>query len=290
MLDVKLVATPSGIGRLEDGGIALLDSPFPNAGAALEQSGSLAVLASAPVRNRIPVEGCELLSPLGMPRAVWGVGLNYHSKATGTGRAAPTEPILYLAASSAVVGPGIVVRIPVERTLEMDYEGEIAVVVARRIYRATPADVWPAIGGITAANDMTARDVLRATATPTLAKSFPGFTSLGASVVTPDELPDRDRIRVRTWLNGDLFQDDDSSGMVFSIPDLLARLSRYAALEPGDVVLTGTPAGTGQDHNCFLASGDEIRIEVDAILPLVTTVGSPLAGLAAAPLLAEQAR
>jgi 2-keto-4-pentenoate hydratase/2-oxohepta-3-ene-1,7-dioic acid hydratase in catechol pathway len=154
----------------------------------------------------------------------------------------------------------------------MDYEGEIAVVVGRRLYRAQPDEVWPAVAGITAGNDLTARDVMRATGAPVLAKSFPGFSPLGASLVTPDELPDRDRIGVRTLVNGELRQDDDSSGMIFLIPDLLARLSYYVALEPGDVVLTGTPAGTGQDRHCFLAVGDEIRVEVDSVLPLVTTV------------------
>lgn len=289
MLDVQFVATSSGIGRLENGGVALLDSPFPHVGAAVEQDGSLDRLASAAVRRRLPLEDCQLLSPVGVPGALWGIGLNYHSKAQRTGRLAPVEPVMYLAASSGVVGPNVAVSMPGEQTREMDYEGEIAVLVGRRLYRAAPEQIWPAVAGITAANDMTGRDVMRATSTPTLAKSFPGFSPLGASLVTPDELPDRDRIQLRTWINDELLQDDDSSGMIFSISDLLARLSWYAALEPGDVVLTGTPAGTGQDRNCFLAPGDEIRVEVDSVLPLVTTVTASMAEMAAAPLLAERA-
>ena len=275
MLDVQVVATAAGVGRLEDGGIAVLDSPFPHGGAAIEQTGSLAVLDSCPVRERLPVQGTPLLAPLGAPRALWGVGMNYHSKAAQAGRVVPAEPILYLAAPSAVVAPGATVHIPVEQTVEMDYEGEIAVVVGRRLHRADPDDVWPAIAAVTAANDITARDVMRATAAPTLAKSFPGFNPIGASVVTPDELADRDSIRLRTWVNGELLQDDTSAGMIFAIPDLLARLSWFAALEPGDVVLTGTPAGTGQERDCFLRAGDEIRVQVDGVLPLTTTVAAP---------------
>lgn len=283
MIAVQVVATAAGVGRLEDGEIAVLDSPFPHAGAAIEATGSLAVLASCTVRERLPLAGTALLAPLGAPRALWGVGLNYHGKARHSGRPVPAEPILYLAASSAVVAPGSAVRIPVEHTVEMDYEGEIAVVVGRRLHRAAPHDVWPALAAVTAANDMTARDVMRATAAPTLAKSFPGFNPIGASVVTPDELPDRDRIGLRTWVNGELRQNDSSAGMIFAIPELLARLSWFAALEPGDVVLTGTPAGTGQDGDRFLNAGDEIRVEVDCVLPLVTTVAAPVAGSPAPP-------
>jgi 2-keto-4-pentenoate hydratase/2-oxohepta-3-ene-1,7-dioic acid hydratase in catechol pathway len=290
MLFVQVVATTAGVGRVENGEIAVLDLPFPHAGALLEATGSLLPATTCSIRTRLPLADTPLLAPLGSPRAIWGVGLNYHSKAKQTHRRTPTEPILYLAASSAVVAPGSSVRIPVEHTVEMDYEGEIAVVVGRRLDRADPDDVWPAIAAVTAANDITARDVMRATAAPTLAKSFPGFNPIGASLVTPDELPDRDHIRVRTWVNDDLLQDDTSGGMIFPIPDLLARLSWFAALEPGDVVLTGTPAGTGQDRACFLAAGDEIRVEVDSVLPLCTTVGGPLDKQQADARFAEHAR
>ena len=101
--------------------------------------------------------------------------------------------------------------------------------------------MWPAVAALTAANDLSARDVMRTTGSPTLAKSFPGCNPLGMSLSTPDEVVDRDRIRVRTWVNDELRQDDTSAGLIFSVPDLVARLSHYAALEPGDVVLTGTP-------------------------------------------------
>lgn len=237
----------------------------------IEQAGSLAVLAGCPVRDRLD-PATPLLAPLGRPRAIWGVGLNYHSKAATTGRAVPTEPILYLAAPSSMVAPGATVAIPVEQTSEFDYEGEIAVVVGRRLYQTRPDQVWAGIAGITAANDVTARDVMRRTATPVLAKSFPGCAPLGASVLGVEEIVDRDAIRVRSWVNDDLRQDDDSSGLIFSIPELLSRISWFSALEPGDVVLTGTPTGTGQDRGIYLAPGDTVRIEVDGVLPLLTHV------------------
>ncbi len=271
---MQLVTTQAGLGRIEDGVVALLDTAFPHVGAVLEQDGSLQCLASCAVHRRIPLDEATLLPPLGRPRAVWGVGLNYVSKAARTGRGLPEQPILYLAASSGVSAPGAQVVVP-QAVTEPDYEGEIAVVVGRRLYQAAESEVWPAIAGITAANDMTARDVMRTTATPALAKSYPGFTPLGPSLCTPDDLADRDAIRVRTRVNGELVQDDTSAGMIFPVTDLLSRLSWFAALEPGDVVLTGTPAGTGQDRACFLADGDEVRIEVDGVLPLLTRIVRP---------------
>lgn len=291
---VQVVATTRGLGRLDGAVVALLDTSYRSVSDAVVSAGSLE-LRSAPVRAELALDRCGLLPPLGSPRAVWGVGLNYHSKAAITGRAVPAEPMLFLSASSASGPADGTVRIPAEQTLEMDYEGEIALVIGRRLYQAALDDVWPAIAGITAANDMSARDVMRSTGSPTLAKSFPGFNPLGMSVSTVDELADRDRIGIRTWVNDELLQDDTSAGMIFTVPDLVARLSCYAALEPGDVVLTGTPAGTGQDRAQFLVVGDTVRVEVESVLPLVTTVAAPAASPTApadpeAVQLADQAR
>ncbi|MFF6879185.1 fumarylacetoacetate hydrolase family protein [Streptomyces sp. NPDC012474] len=271
---MRVVMTDAGLGRIEDEAVSLLDTVFPNVGAVLEQDGSLRGLACCAVRRRIPFDEATLLAPLGRPRAVWGIGLNYLSKAVSTGRGLPEQPILYLAASSGVSSPGAQVVIP-QSVTEPDYEGEIAVVVGRRLHQAAESEVWPSIAGITAANDMTARDVMRITGTPALAKSYPGFTPLGPSIYSSDDLEDRHGIRLRTRVNGELVQDDTSDGMIFPVPDLLSRLSWFAALEPGDVVLTGTPAGTGQDRACFLADGDEVRVEVDGVLPLVTRIVRP---------------
>jgi 2-keto-4-pentenoate hydratase/2-oxohepta-3-ene-1,7-dioic acid hydratase in catechol pathway len=280
MLRVQVARDDRGIGRIENGLFALLDSPWTDVSAVIADTGSLDALAGCPVIDRTPLADVTLRCPL-QPRALWGVGLNYRSKAAQTGRALPEQPILYLAAAASVAGPGDTVELPLD-VAEPDYEGEIAIIVGRRLHRAAPSEVWPAVAGLTAANDMTARDVMRATAAPVLAKSYPGFSPLGASVCDLAELPDRDAIGVRTTVNGVLTQDDTSAGMIFPVDDLLSRLSHYAALEPGDVVLTGTPAGTGQDRTCFLTDGDEVTVEVDGVLPLTTRFRSS-AGSAAGP-------
>lgn len=284
---MQYVVTEYGVGRVERDEIALLETQFRHLGDVIEATGSLRVLGACAERGRVPVATTSLVRPLGRPGAVWGVGLNYHSKAQQTGRGVPTEPILYLAAPSGVLSPTDEVRLPAG-VEEPDYEGEIAVVVGRRLFECAPAEVWPAIAGVTTANDMTARDVMRTTGLPVLAKSFPGFTPLGPSVGEVHDFAAPDAIGIRTWLNGVAVQQDSSAGMIFPVEELISRLSRYVSLEPGDVVLTGTPAGTGQDRREFLKDGDEVRIEVDGLLPLVTRFRGAVEASPAVPELVQE--
>jgi 2-keto-4-pentenoate hydratase/2-oxohepta-3-ene-1,7-dioic acid hydratase in catechol pathway len=166
-------------------------------------------------------------------------------------------------------GPGAVVDLPAH-SVQVDYEGEVAIVIGRRMHEASPGDAWAHVAGISAANDVTARDVMAATGNPTLAKSFPGFGAIGASVLALSSVDTPDGIPVRTWVNGQLRQESTTAELIFRVPDLLAHISRYCALEPGDVVLTGTPAGTGQDRNEFLRPGDVVEVSVGNVLPLRT--------------------
>jgi 2-keto-4-pentenoate hydratase/2-oxohepta-3-ene-1,7-dioic acid hydratase in catechol pathway len=268
---VHVVMTAAGLGRVEDGAVAVLDAPYPDAGTLIEETGSLDALATARVVRHVPLDQ-RLLPPLRRPQALWGVGLNYRCKAATTGRPLPDRPILYLASPSSLAAPGEPVRVPAGRTEEMDYEAEIAVILGRPLYRAAERDAWAAVAAVTAANDLTARDVMRTTAAPVLAKSFPGFTALGASLLSRDEVADSCAIGVRAWVNGEPRQHGSSADMIFSIPELLARISWYAALRPGDVVLTGTPAGTGQDRGDFLRPGDTVRVEIDGVLALTNRI------------------
>ena len=275
---MDLLATPEGLARREGGEVAVLDLPHRDVGALIIDTGSLAAASAARVVRRVPaVEAlATALPPLPAPGTVWGVGLNYRSKARVTGREVPAEPILYVSAASSVAGPNGSLPHPSGVTDQLDAEAEIAVVLGRRLYRATEREAWAAVAGVTAANDLTARDVMKATGTPALAKSFPGCTPLGASVLPFEAVADPGAIGVRGWVDGVLRQDDTSADMIWSIPELLARISWYAALEPGDVFLSGTPAGTGQDRGCFLAPGDVVTVEVDGVAPLTTTVTAPI--------------
>jgi 2-keto-4-pentenoate hydratase/2-oxohepta-3-ene-1,7-dioic acid hydratase in catechol pathway len=156
------------------------------------------------------------------------------------------------------------------RSSQVDYEGEVAIVIGRRMHDASTGDVWGHVAGISAANDVTARDMMAATGNPTLAKSFPGFGAIGASVLALSSVDNPADIPVRTWVNGQLRQESTTAELIFSVPELLAHISRYCTLEPGDVVLTGTPAGTGQDRDEFLRPGDVVEVSVGGVLPLRT--------------------
>ncbi|MDG4764684.1 fumarylacetoacetate hydrolase family protein [Solwaraspora sp. WMMD406] len=268
-----LLATRRGLARVcGDGTAELLDLPYRDVAELLRAGAGLAPAAAAPARDRLPLDTitAELVAPLGSTRAVWGVGLNYHCKARVAGRAAPTEPVLYLKSASAGSGPDATVALPDSVSAQPDYEGEIALVIGARMHRTPAEQAWSHVAAITAANDLTARDVMAASANPTLAKSFPGYGALGASVLDIAAVADRDAIPVRTTVNGEVRQDATSADLIFPVPQLLAWITRYVILEPGDVVLTGTPAGTGQDRGCFLRPGDLVEVSVGGVLPLRT--------------------
>ncbi|GLW97141.1 fumarylacetoacetate hydrolase family protein [Microtetraspora sp. NBRC 16547] len=272
MTALNLVATRDGLARVDGTDAVLLDLPYGDVAELLAMGEGFAPAPDAEELRRVPLADLEgdLLAPLARTRAIWGVGLNYHSKAELTGRPVPEEPILFLRALSAVSAPGAEIELPQDRSGQIDYEAEVAFVVGRRMSCVRPERVWEHIAAVTAANDMTARDVMVATGTPSLAKSFPGFGALGASVLELAGLPDPGDIPVRATVNGVVRQDSTTAELIFPVPDLISRISRFAVLEPGDVVLTGTPAGTGQDRKVFLGPGDEVEITVAGVLPLRT--------------------
>lgn len=267
--------TDRGIGRVEDGEVALLKLPHPDLGALLRESGTLDSARTAAVVDRVPLDTAVLRCPVSRPLGIWGVGLNYHAKAALTGRPVPDEPILFFKPAPALAGPGDALPIPSAPSAELDYEAEVAILIGQRLANADLSGAWAAVAGITAANDMTARDIMRTTNAPFLAKGFDGFSPIGPSVRTVDELaPDFD-VAVRSWVNGELRQEGRTGDFIFAVADLLARISRYSTLQPGDVVLTGTPPGTGQDRGEFLRAGDRLMVCVDGLLPLENVLGTP---------------
>jgi len=269
---MRYVALEEGIGRLEeDGSVAVLDvatslSSYLADGCRLDDLGSYAVVA-----RREPAD--IVLGPLTRPGAsTWGIGLNYHSKRLATGRSLPEHPVLFLKAPSARVGPGEPIRIPVTAPDFVDYEGEIAVIVGSPLFEASPMAAMAAVCAVTAANDVTARDVMRETGNPLLAKSYPGFAQLGSGAVDPGAAGGIGELALTTRVNGELRQTDRGDGMILPVAELLALLSRHVLLRPGDVVLTGTPAGTGDETTTYLAPGDVVEVEVAGLPALRSEV------------------
>jgi 2-keto-4-pentenoate hydratase/2-oxohepta-3-ene-1,7-dioic acid hydratase in catechol pathway len=270
---MKLVALQGAIGRIEgDGSLAELDLPFPDLAAYLADGRRFDSLSAVAARRRMPAHD----APLGLavaPRAsVWGIGMNYRSKLVATGRTRQAEPVLFLKAPAAFGYPGDPIVLPARGSRAVDYEGEIAVLVGAPLYEASSGQAQAGVAAVAAANDVTARDVLARTGQPMLAKSYPGFGQLSGVFADVDSLGGPDHIELSTSVNGRLRQCDTSAGMLLGIADLLAHLSCHVVLRPGDVVLTGTPAGTGDETGTYLRPGDHLEVAVGDLPPLVSLV------------------
>lgn len=185
---------------------------------------------------RSPVEGAD---------KIVGVGMNYHSfvaAARNLGLPIPADRIWFYRPRSCIAGPSDPIWLP-RNAADLDYEGELAIVIGRPCRYVSAADASGVIAGFTIANDLTLRDRVRRSLV--LAKSFDSHTPIGPWVVTPDEIGDPHRLGLRTWVNGELRQDSTTADMIGSCYELIVELSATCTLNPGDVVLTGTPDGCG---------------------------------------------
>lgn len=203
-----------------------------------------------------PLAEVQLLAPVPRPGTILGVGLNYATHAAETGREPPEQPMVFTKLSGSSAPPGGPVRCPpVVRRL--DYEGELAIVMG--------AD--GTIAGYAVADDVSARDLQRREPQWVRAKGADTFCPWGPWVTTADEVPDPGRLQVRTWINGDLRQDGNTSDLIFGIDDLVTFVAETCTLEPGDLILTGTPSGVGMamDPPQFLNEGDTVRIEIEGL-------------------------
>ena len=195
-------------------------------------------------------------APRSRPGKIVCVGRNYREHAKELGNEVPKEPLIFLKPPSSIIREGEAIVLPAA-SKQVEYEGEIGVVVGRTLTRASEADAGKAIKSIVAVNDVTARDLQKTDSQWTRAKGFDTFLPLGEE---SSKLPDLDSLTVVTRVNGVERQRGKSSEMVFSIPSLLAYISHIMTLEPGDVVATGTPSGVGP-----LVPGDVVEIEIAGI-------------------------
>jgi 2-keto-4-pentenoate hydratase/2-oxohepta-3-ene-1,7-dioic acid hydratase in catechol pathway len=213
--------------------------------------------------ERLALTDVRLLAPV-IPRSkIVGVGKNYADHAAEMGGEAPSDPLLFLKPNTAVIGPGEPVPYP-RQSQEVHYEGELAVVIGR-ICRDVPPDRVPeVIFGYTVGNDVTARDLQSRDGQWARAKGFDGFCPLGPWIETDLDVAD---VAVTTTLNGELRQAGRTAQMVHDVPSLVAYISAAMTLLPGDVVLTGTPAGVGP-----MTTGDEVAVTIEGIGTLTNRV------------------
>jgi 2-keto-4-pentenoate hydratase/2-oxohepta-3-ene-1,7-dioic acid hydratase in catechol pathway/regulator of RNase E activity RraA len=201
------------------------------------------------------------------PGKIIAVHISYESRAAQRGRT-PTFPSYFLKPSSSLASSGSVVERPAGAEL-LAFEGEIALIVGKTARRVSPAEGWAAVSGVTAANDFGIYDLRWADKGSNLrSKGGDGFTPLGPVVLSTHGI-DPSAIRLRTWVNGELRQEDTSASLLFPLGQLVADISQLMTLEPGDVILTGTPAGSS-----VVAPGDVVEVEVDA----PDSAGSPTTG------------
>jgi len=204
-------------------------------------------------------------SPVPPPRVIWGVGLNYRDHATETGRPLPETPTLFMKSPGSVIGPGQPIVVPPHVT-QPDYEGELAVVIGRRVRDVPVDDALSVVAGVTVGHDVSARDHQYTTGQWTWSKSFDTFCPLGPEVVPLDEI-DLGRLPIETRVSGEVMQSSNTSELVFSVPELIAWISRGCTLQPGDVILTGTPAGVGAARTPprWLLDGDVVEITIGGV-------------------------
>ena len=209
----------------------------------------------------------RLCAPVPRPGKIVGVARNYAAHATERGSAgALPEPVLFLKAPSAVIGPEDEIRLPRAAT-RVDFEGELAVVIGAHLREISPSEAPAAIAGYCVANDVTARDVQDERGQRSIAKSFDTFAPLGPVLVTADEVPDPQDLALRTVLSGEVVQSARTKEMLFGVAELVAFASRLMTLEPGDVLLTGTPAGVGAARTPprWLRDGDVVEVAIERV-------------------------
>lgn len=206
-------------------------------------------------------------APIARPSAIICVGLNYAAHAAESGANIPASPVIFLKAPNTVGGPNDPVAIP--RTSEKtDWEVELGVVISQRVsYLDTPADSINYIAGFVTANDLSERkfQLEDSGGQWSKGKNSAGFSPIGPYLVTPDEVDYRN-LRLRSWVNGEIRQDSSTSDLIFDVDFIIWHLSQYLVLEPGDLVLTGTPEGVAVSGRFpYLAAGDVCEIEIDGL-------------------------
>ena len=201
-----------------------------------------------------PLDDVRLLAPVERPRAIFGIGLNYARHAAESGQEPPEQPIVFTKVPTASAPPDGPVRIP-KVVRRLDYEGELVVVMGSE----------GRVAGFAVADDVSARDLQGREPQWTRAKGADTFCPWGPWVTTPDEVGDPESLMLRTWVNGELRQESSTSDLIFGVSYVVRFLLETITLEPGDLILTGTPSGVGfaMDPPRFLAAGDRVRIEIE---------------------------
>jgi acylpyruvate hydrolase len=225
------------------------------------------VLADPPLTDeRVALAEVQLLPVVPHPGKIVCVGLNYRAHADEGGYDVPDYPALFTKFAETLVAAGDPIVLPPESEA-IDFEAELAFVMGRRVRRASGASALDAVAGYTIGNDVSMRDYQYKAAQWLPGKNWAASTPLGPFLVTPDEVDDPHRLGISLELNGERMQSANTSQLIFDVPTLVATISEFVPLAPGDVVLTGTPSGVGyrRDPKVLLRDGDRVVVEIERV-------------------------
>jgi len=244
-------------------------------GTALKLAGDI---YHSPALQNEKAEVAKLLAPI-QPSSIICIGLNYRRHAQETGAKIPEYPVVFFKGINTLLNPGEPIWLPTHlKSDEVDYECELAVVIGRAGKNISRQDALKHVLGYTCCNDVSARDwqIKRGGGQWCRGKTFDTFSPLGPVLVTPDEIPNPNELKIRTVLNGETMQDWNTNDMIFDVPTLIEFLSGSTTLLPGTVILTGTPHGVGmaQKPPRWLKAGDDVTIEIEKIGTLRNSVAS----------------
>jgi 2-keto-4-pentenoate hydratase/2-oxohepta-3-ene-1,7-dioic acid hydratase in catechol pathway len=211
--------------------------------------------------------------PIDRPGKIICVGLNYRDHAEEQGVDLPEEPLLFAKWGTALIGPGEPIVIPPLVT-QCDYEAELGVVIGSRVKGVSKENALEAVRGYICANDVSARNLQFSDGQWTRGKSPDTFCPVGPALVPAVDVPDPHDLWIRATVSGEVLQDSSTSNLIFGVDDVISHASQTMTLEPGDLILTGTPAGVGvfRDPQRLLQPGDEVTIEIDGLASLTNFV------------------
>lgn len=264
----ELQVLPSFPGRLIEG--------LPQGTEFVEQMRKLteaALKSEQPEQFKLSFSDIEWLAPISRtPKNIICVGKNYADHAKEMGADAPVEMVVFTKTPNTIAGDEETVSVHSDLTQEYDYEGELAVVIGKAGKKIPKQMAYDYVFGYTIANDLTARDLQNKHQQYFLGKSLEGSCPMGPYLVTKDEIPQAQNLSIVTKVNDELRQNGNTENMIRRVDDLISEVSKYIALEPGDVLLTGTPAGVGKGFNPpkFLKAGDTVKVSIESIGTLVT--------------------
>ena len=220
-------------------------------------------------KNTIPLADCKLTSPILRPPKIIAIGLNYQDhleeiRAIGREVDDPEVPMIFNKQSTSACGPFDEIHDP-KVSNKLDYEGELAFVIGKKCRHVPKEEAKNVILGYCVSNDVSVRDWQMRIPTFTIGKSFDTHCPFGPGIITADEIPDPHNLDIKTEVNGEVRQDSNTKNLIFDCFQLVEHLSTAFTLEPGDLILTGTPSGVGVADNNFLKSGDNVKITISKL-------------------------